>query len=93
MPMSFSILVILFISCGKQRGELGEAEALRFHPAERFRKLALQNFGVGDEFGTPAAGGYRFEIGVEIDVLSERAADLVIGQQRLPGELFGNIRE
>ncbi len=88
------ILVVLFVGGGKERGEFGEAEALGFDLGEQFWELALEDFGIGNELGTPAAGGNGFQVGFEVvDVAGECATNLVIGQERLSGELFGNAGE
>jgi hypothetical protein len=88
------ILIVFFVGGGKKRGEFGHTEALSFHFGEQFGELALEDFGVGDELGTPAAGGDGFEVGFEVvDVAGEGSADLVAGEEGLVGEGDGDAGE
>ncbi len=89
-----AVFVVFFIGGGKERGQLSEAQTLLLHLGEQFGKLALENVVVGNQLRSPAAGGDGFEVGFEIvHVARERAAYLVIGEQLLTGESFGDARE
>jgi hypothetical protein len=88
------IFILFFVGGGKERGEFGQAQALGFDLGEQVGELALQDFGIGNQFGTPAAGGNGFEVCLEVvNIAGEGAADLVIGEERLRGESFRNARE